>query len=80
MKILTLSLREKSKSNKQQAESNGIFFLLVSSMDSSSILKMEAVRSHETSVNFYKTIQHHIPKGCTFENNNRVVKYKFLLI
>jgi hypothetical protein len=40
-------------------------FLLVACLAYSSILRMEAVHSFETSVNFYRNTRRHIPEDCT---------------
>jgi hypothetical protein len=34
------------------------------------IMMMEAVRTSETSVNFYETTRHNIPEGCNLQINN----------
>jgi hypothetical protein len=46
-----------------------VSFLLVTCSAYSSTLKMEAVHSFGTSVNFYQAIQRHIPEGDSAEGD-----------
>jgi hypothetical protein len=47
---------------KETASTSILHFLLVISLRSAPTLKIKAMRCSETSVNFYSTTQHHIPK------------------
>jgi hypothetical protein len=70
--ILPPSSGLKSKPSKTQAErdtgsTSGLWLLLAGYLlDLSLSLKMAAVQSSETSVNFYQTTQRHIPEGGPF--------------
>jgi hypothetical protein len=44
-------------------------FLIPTSLSFSLTLKMEAVRSSETSLNFYRSTRHHIPEDSTLRNH-----------